>query len=225
MTESTGTRNFTARFAGLVHAPVRFPLTLACAVGWAGITMAREHFASGLDWDLVQEIQVYLLLGFFASLAATLFAEGREWPVWRRLLLSAVALGLAAGIAYIGPAGRDAYESPAFLFMLPGLILLMIVAPFLRRGAENYAIWEFNFRCWTSAAFGLVVALVIALGGTAFLGALETLFGLNIDGDYYGDVWRISMSVHCPWQTLAGVPGGPCGTLFCDRLEPGRLFG
>ncbi len=99
MTESTGTGIFTARFAGLVHAPVRFPLTLACAVGWAGITIAREHFGSELGWDLVQRVQVYLLLGFFASLAATLFAEGREWPVWRRLPLSAAALGLAVAIA------------------------------------------------------------------------------------------------------------------------------
>ncbi len=208
MTKPTGTGIFTARFAGLLRAPVRFPLTLACGVGWAGVTIAREHFGSRLEWDRVEQVQLYLLLGFFASLAATLFAEGREWPAWRRLLLSAAALGLAVLIAYTGPAGRDLYESPAFLFMGPGLVLLMIVAPFLRRGAKNYAIWEFNFRCWTSAAFGLVVALVIALGGMAFLGALEELFGLNISGKYYGDVWIVSMSVLWPWQTLAGVPGG-----------------
>ena len=62
MTESTGINVFTARFAGLVRAPLRFPLTLACGISWAGITMAREHFGSKLEWNLVEQIQVYLLL-------------------------------------------------------------------------------------------------------------------------------------------------------------------
>lgn len=196
------------RFAGLIHAPVRFPLALACATGWAGVTIAQNHIGSELDWVLAQQIRVYLLLGFFASLAATLFSEGREWPAWRRLLLSAAALGLTVLLAFMGPEERNPFGSPAFLFMAPGLVMLMIVAPFLRRGAQDYAIWEFNYGCWTSAAFGVAVALVIALGGTAVLGALEILIGLDIGDRYYGDLWTISMGVLWPWQTLAGVPGG-----------------
>lgn len=208
MAKKPGDFSVRDQLAGLVRAPLRFPVTLACAVGWAGITITREHFGSWVDYQLVELIQVYLLLGFFASLSATLFAEGRGWPVWRRLLLSAGGAGLAFLIAYLGSTGKNAYESPAFLFMGPGLVLLMIVAPYLRRGAENHLIWNFNLHSWTSAAFGLLVALVVGTGGAAALGALEVLFGLNIHSDWYGDVWIVSMSVIWPWQTLAGVPGG-----------------
>lgn len=208
MVENPGFFSIREQLAGLVRAPVRFPVTLACAAGWAGITILREHYRFWFDDQQVELVQVYLLLGFFASLSATLFAEGRGWPVWRRLLLSAGGAGLAVLIAYLGSTGRNAYQSPAFLFMGPGLVLLMIVAPYLRRGAENHLIWNFNLHSWTSAAFGLLVALVVGAGGAAALGALEVLFGLNIHGDWYGDVWIVSMSVIWPWQTLAGVPGG-----------------
>lgn len=207
MAKNPGLVRIREQLAGLVRAPYRFPVTLACAAGWAGITILREHFGGEFQWDEVERIQVYMLLGLFASLTATLFAEARDWPVWRRYLLSAAATGIVILIAWLGSTGNDAYQSPAFLFMGPGLVLLMIVAPYLRRGAENYLVWDFNFCSWVSAAFGFLVAFVIAMGGIGALGALEVLFGLNISGDYYGDVWIIAMSVIWPWQTLAGVPG------------------
>ena len=207
MAKNPGLFRIREQLAGLVRAPFRFPVTLACAAGWAGITILREHFGGAFQRQEVGQIQVYLLLGLFASLTATLFAEARAWPVWHRYPLAAAATGIVILIAWLGSTGRDAYESPAFLFMGPGLILLMIVAPYLRRGVENHLVWDFNLRSWVSASFGLLVAFVIAIGGVGALGALEVLFGLNISGDYYGDVWIVAMSVIWPWQTLAGVPG------------------
>ena len=208
MAENPGVFRIREQLAGLVRAPVRFPLTLACAVGWAGVTIVQEHRTYWFDYQQVQEYQVYLLLGLFASLSAALFAEARGWPAWARHLLSAGAAAAVVLIAWLGWTGRNPYSSPAFLFMGPGLVLLMIVAPYLRRDAENHLIWNFNYCSWTSAVFGLLVALVVAIGGVAVLGALEVLFGLDIPGKWYFDVWIVSMSVIWPWQTLAGVPGG-----------------
>jgi hypothetical protein len=209
----------TKRLAALAEAPLRFPVPLACAVLWAGITVAREHGFDLTDQQTYYQVQVFLLLGLFLSLSTKLFAESRNWPIIRWLPLTAGALGLLALIVFLGPQARDAYESPAFLFMGPGLIMLMIVSPFLRRGTENHLIWDFNFKSWTSATFGLLVALVLALGMMAVFGALEALFGLNIPGMYYGDIWIVCLSVIWPWQTLAGVPGGfgPSKEEYCPR--------
>ncbi len=206
MTDTTGLSPFRNLLSGLLRAPLRFPAPLACAAAWAGVTIAREHGIGGLTWNIVEQWQVFFIGGLFLSLAATLYAEGRGWGRLRSLGLAAAALALA-GLAVHLQDSSDAWESPAFYLLVPGSILLMIVAPFLGRGADDRAVWSFNLESGLSVLFGLIVAVGLGLGTMAVLGGLETLFGLRIDGDYYTDTWILCMSLIWPWQTLAGIPG------------------
>lgn len=206
MNDAAAPLAFRNLLSGLVRAPLRFPVTLACAVAWAVVTIAREHRVAGLRWDDVERLQVTFMTGLFLSLAAALFAEGRKWKRPASVGLAATALGFAALVTYTA-GSRDAYDSPAFYLLGPGAILLMTVAPFLRRAADNRAVWNFNLCSWVSALFGLIVAVALGLGLTAFLGGLEILFDLSIRDKIYEDAWIVCMSVIWPWQTLAGVPG------------------
>lgn len=208
------------RLRALAATPARFPVPLACAVLWAGVTVLRNHYAVstrlGLDRVTAEQLQVLLLLGLFATLAVKLIAESRAWRASVSLPLSATVLGLLALAVFLEPWPGDMFDSAAFLFMGPGLVLLVIVAPFLRRGVESGSIWAFNFGSWTSAAFGLLVAIVLGLGMAALLGALEELFGLYVPNDLYGDIWIVCFSVIWPWQALSGAPrAGEAG-----RFEP-----
>jgi len=206
MTDATGFSPLRNLLSGLTRAPLRFPVPLACAAAWAGITIAREHGVGDLTWDIVEQWQVFLIGGLFLSLAATLFAESRGWGRPRSLGLAAAALAFAGLVSWL-QADSDAWESPAFYLLVPGGILLMIVAPFLRRGPDDHAVWGFNLASWLSVLFGGIVAVGLGLGITALFGGLETLFGLDIDSDLYEDNWIICMSLVWPWQTLAGIPG------------------
>lgn len=205
--------------AGIAHAPMRFPVSLGCALLWAALTIADTHNIDPFDRLLRQQIQVFLLLGFFASLTAKLFAEGRDWPARRWLPLTLAALALPALAVFTGAQGREAFEGPAFLFMGPGLVLLMTVAPFIRRGAVDHALWQFNFWSWTSAAFGLLVALALAIGLSTGYRAVEVLFEADLPSRLWTDTWILCMSVVWPWQTLAGVPGAlaPRDEDYCPR--------
>ncbi|MDH3231805.1 MAG: DUF4153 domain-containing protein [Alphaproteobacteria bacterium] len=206
MNDSAAPLAFRNLLSGLLRAPLRFPVTLSCALGWAAVTIAREHRVAGLASADAKHLQVLFMTGLFLSLAATLFAEGRGWKKPASLGLSGAAVGFVALVMYA--AGQnDAYESPAFYLLGPGAALLVTVAPFLRRGADSQAAWTFNLTSWVSALFGLIVAVALGLGLMAFFGGLETLFGLNIRDKIYEDVWIVCMSVVWPWQTLAGVPG------------------
>ncbi len=206
MTDATGFSPFRNLFSGLMRAPLRFPVPLGCAAAWAGITIAREHGVGDLTWGIVEPWQVFLIGGLFLSLAATLFAEGRGWGRPGSLGLAAAALALAGLVVYLQDS-PDAWGSPGFYLLTPGGILLMIVAPFLRRGADDRAVWAFNLESGLSVLFGGIVAVGLGLGTMAVLGGLEMLFDLNIHGDYYTDTWVICMSLIWPWQTLAGIPG------------------
>jgi len=207
MSDTAAPLAFRNLLSGLIRAPLRFPVTLACGLGWAAITIAREHGIGDLEWNDVERLQVMFMTGLFLSLAATLFAEGRGWKQPVSLGLAAAALGFVALVVFAG-GQKDAYDSPAFYLLGPGAVLLMTVAPFLRRGADGHAVWNFNLCSWVSALFGLIVAVALGLGITAFLGGLETLFGMDIHSKIYEDAWIVCMSVVWPWQTLAGVPGG-----------------
>ena len=206
MTDNSGFSPFRNLLAGLGRAPLRFPVTLACAAAWAGVTIARQHHVGELTWNDVEPLQVFFLGGLFLSLAAALFAEGRGWGRLPSLGLSLAALGFA-GLASWLQGGSDAYESPAFYLLVPGAALLMIVAPALRRGADDRALWDFNLLSWLSVLFGGVIAVGLGLGISATLGGLETLFSLDVPSKFYEDTWIVCMSVIWPWQTLAGIPG------------------
>lgn len=202
-----------ALMAGMARAPMRFPVTLCCAFLWAALTIADQHGFEPFERTVRQQLQVFLILGFFASLAAKLFCEGRRWPprIWLPLGIAALALPALAVFGTV--------ESPAFLFMGPGLVLLMTVAPFARRDAVDHALWQFNFWSWTSAAFGLLVAVLLAGGLSAAFRAVEILFDADIPGSVWEDTWIIALSVVWPWQTLAGVPGAlePRDEDYCPR--------
>lgn len=208
MTDATGFSPFKNLLSGLLRAPLRFPLPLACAAAWAGITVAMVHNFKFVDLSRneLEQWQVFLIGGLFLSLSATLFAEGRSWDKFRALGLSVAALAFAGLVSWL-QGGSDAWESPAFYLLVPGGVLLMIVAPFLRRGADDRAAWDFNLASWLSVMFGLIVAVGLGLGVTALLGGLEQLFGLDIVSNFYEDNWIICMSLIWPWQTLAGIPG------------------
>lgn len=206
MTDASGFSPFRNLLSGLTRAPLRFPAPLACAVGWAGVTIAREHGVGGLTRDIVEVWQVFLIGGLFLSLSASLFAEGRGWGRLPSLGIALAALAFAALVSWRQDIS-DAWENPAFYLLVPGSILVMIVAPFLRRGADDRALWDFNLLSWLSVLFGGIVAVGLGLGITATLGGLETLFNLDVPNKIYEDAWIICMSVVWPWQTLAGIPG------------------
>jgi hypothetical protein len=206
MTDTVGFSPLRTLRSGLMSAPFRFPVPLACAAGWAAVTIAKTHDVGDLAWDDVEQWQVLLISGLFLSLAAMLFAEGGGWGRLRSLGLAVAALALAALVVYLDDSS-NAWESPGFYLLVPGGILSMIVAPFLRRGTDDRAVWDFNLASWLSVLFGLIVAVGLGFGAVALLGGLETLFGLDIDGDYYQDTWIFCLSLLWPWQTLAGIPG------------------
>lgn len=206
MSESTVFSPFRNLLAGFLRAPLRFPVTLACAAAWAAVTVARTHRWTDMTWDEAGVWQVFLLGGLFLSLAAKLYAEGRGWNWWKSHGLALAALAFA-GLAMWLQHDKEPWESPAFYLLVPGSALLMVVAHFLRPGVGDRAIWDFNLQSWLSVLFGGIIAIGLALGIVAVFGGLEILFQIDITSKAYEDAWIVCMSLVWPWQTLAGIPG------------------
>ena len=195
--------NFGASFAKGVDAIVRFPLPGACALGFAAVCVADQHSSLSVPTNNLLSL---LALGFFAALAGGLFAEQRNWSRPMQLLASAVPLAGVSAIVFVDDRHYDDIWQVYFLFLLPGLVLLATVAPFITRSRANDAVWCFNSAAWFGAALGLGSALLVAIAAMALFAAIETLFGISVDSDLYGDVWVLCLAVIWPWIALSSIP-------------------
>lgn len=200
--------SLSAILTGLHRTLGRFPLPLASALGFAVVMITSKHRQYGIDDSIFMDrLRILFFLGFFWLLASKLFAESRAWAMGRGLLLSAVGFALLALQTFPGPEGAWPY-GPIILFFGPGLVLLPVVAPFLTAKGEDAAIWEFNRAAWTSAAFGILVAMTLALGLVAAYKTADVLLGVPIPADIYFDTFVLCLSVLWPLQALSGVPRG-----------------
>ncbi|MDH3920126.1 MAG: DUF4153 domain-containing protein, partial [Rhodospirillales bacterium] len=213
-----GLSSLGAVLSGLVKTAARFTLPLGCALAWAAIAIGLEHGVDRGETKFAEQFQVLFVLGFFWTLAAKLFAERRGWPALWHLPLAAAGLALLVLRVFTGPQTWDPFSNPTVLLLGPGMVLLIIVAPFLSAKSDDAALWDFNRAGWVSAAFGLLVATIVGIGLSLAFGAVEELF-VKLPNHVYPDTWIFCMSVIWPWQALSGIPRGfqrPEGD-FCPR--------
>ena len=185
----------------------RFPLPMAAAglAALQAIVMThKDHIWEG--WDQGWQRFAFLVLAFFTLLAVKLFVESRGLSVLVHVGLAVVCLALLGLRVFLLPTEVADLVNPPLVFLLAGLVLLVTVAPFSRRGVSNEAFWDFNRASWLAAALGLAAALILAVGATSALYAIETLFNVNIDSDFSQDIWTLCFCVLWPWLTLANVP-------------------
>ncbi len=203
--------------AELRQTPLRFPLPLACALGFSLVSVADHHYSAPwqflllaiFSWGLNdEELLIFFFLGFFATLAASLFAEGRKLSRAWGIALGLAALALVVLRVVTAPASPDVWIEGYVLFLAPALVLLAMAAPFLARQGSLDAFWNFNRGAWLGAAFAFLVSLVVAIGLSLALAAIKTLFGVRIPGRYYEDIWVFSLALLWPWQALAATPQG-----------------
>ena len=196
-----------AVFAGAAATAQRFPLTLLCAGLWCLLAVAENHRWNLLDErEATDQVLSYMLLGFFWSLAVTLIGEARGWQRLKTPSLAVVGLLILLWPVGAYDGGWSLSLNPLAYFLLPGLVLLTMTAPFLRVGSGSRALWHFNRASWLSTAFGILVAVLASLGVMALLEGLDKLLGLDIDSRIYSDVWMVAFGLLAPWLALSGVP-------------------
>ena len=193
----------------LKETPTRFPLAFAAALVFSALVVLSIHDLSLLDDDEVLGRSLWFcVIAFFLFLACHLLGESRGWPKPLTILLSLAAGGLLAW--RVATADLESFWSSGLnLFLAPACVLAVMAAPFTRArpsdGADD-ALWHFNRLAWFACAFGLLVGVVLGAGVSGAFAALDALFGLNVPGELYGDVWTLSLALLAPWLALAGIP-------------------
>ena len=173
----------------------RFPIPAAISLllcGWLNII--------GGNSDHDGRVATGAAAAFIAAGAFHLLAEGRKLQRglnWFLALAAAIAVGLSGYLPAIFHINT--------LFLFAGLLPLLMIAPFMRSGVSQGAIWLFNLRFGLAALLAAVVALLFALGLSAIVEALNVLFGAGISG-MHEHIWFTAASLIGPLYGLSLMP-------------------
>ncbi len=186
----------------------RFPLVLLDAlVGTIAALLLAEQ--QGPDRPTVLlNILMACALGFPLLLGLAVTAEKQRWSMaWRTGSQLAGAL-LIAAYGWSLPIfleGAPAIHIARFAMLLVALILFLAVAPFSGRKEEN-GFWHYCKTLVVRAATVIFFAGVLQAGFSLALLALNQLFGVEIPGRRYGELWILIVGLFSTAYFMAGIP-------------------
>lgn len=180
----------------------RFPLSALCSVVLCALIILQIHEVIDLEDDMSARIGVLASCGFFLFGFVRLVAEGKVWRGAKEYMLALAGFVALGVIVFLNSGFMLAWVAA---LVTAALMLGISVAPFIGRG-DDISFWFYNRKIWFGAAIAFLAALVWWGGLSAALGAIDYLFGVDVDEKTYFDIWAFSATVFGPLYALSWVP-------------------
>lgn len=200
------------------RAACRFPLVLLCAFAAVFSALARIEADNFRESSAAYPVLLAAALGVPLMAALALTAEKRKWGKGLAAAGQSAGVLLLAAYALTVPTslpGGPAAPLIRFALLAIGLVLLVMIAPYLGKGETN-GFWQYNrvlyFRLFVTGVFSVVLFVGLAIA----LAALENLFGVAVPEKRYPELWVIVAGAFAPWFFFAGIPEDLDGL---DRAE------
>jgi hypothetical protein len=198
-------KDFFSNAQATIH---RFPL--AIAIAWAGAVLSI--YAVHSDFEIVNQVMPYVFTLLFAlplAVAADIFSESHSFDDNRKfgMRVVVVLLGVFAYIGFYQGLSDLTSESDAIrAFVYQGMALLaFVLAPVLQKSHPN-RFWQY-FWLVLVRLFLAVAYFALLVGGLALLmGAVDYLLGVNIEPEYYADLWIFMVGAVSIIFFLQGIP-------------------
>ena len=174
----------------------RFPVPAAAA-----LALCAYGNIDGFGASSSSEIISAASAAFIASGAAHLFAEGNN-----RKRQANVGLALVAGAALAAIGYSVSIFQTSLLFLFAGLIPLLMIAAYLRRGIGQGALWLFNLRFGLAALLATIVGLLFTAGLSSIVEALNFLFGTGLPSRLHEHIWGTAATLIGPIYGLSLMP-------------------
>ena len=180
----------------------RFPLVLLSAAVAAAVGAALPD--SSFEDTLVGILYV-ASLGIPFFLAVDLVAERRGPADLRVWLARAVVIALLVAVYFGRLAWSDPVEMLRYVQLSVAAHLLVAVAPYLRVREWN-GFWQYNRSLLLRFLIAAVFSLVLYVGLTIALLAVDNLLGVDVDGETYFRLWCVIAFLFNTWFFISGVP-------------------
>src|SRR5258708_6216269 len=185
----------------------RFAAAIVAAVTVSVFSMLLLHLSyeqtDSLHWYWNIVISAYL--GMLLLVALAVFAERKNLGYSSKILLQLA--GIAVSVAYYSslPDHFTVISNLRTILFALGLHWLIAFIPFTNSGELN-GFWQYNKTLFLRILTSALYTAVLYIGLSLALLAIENLFGINIDGKRYGDLWIFLTGIFNTWFFLAGFP-------------------
>jgi hypothetical protein len=187
---------------------LRFPFVLInAALGTIAAVILIDHEGPS-QATVLFNILLAAILGIPLLTGLALFAEKKKWGRGLAIALQIVGIALLVGYAYTVPS--DLADAPAIhvirmIMIAVALHLFVAFAPFSQSGEIN-GFWHYNKILLLRLIITAVYTVVLYAGLALALAALDNLFGMNVPGKRYAELWIILLGLFNTWSFLAGIP-------------------
>ncbi len=200
------------RFASIVNLAVdaratfvRFPFAILCAIGAA----AAAHYLVGVDFeetDAMLPVFFTCMLGISVFFSLRMLTADRDWSRTDKIGVTLAGLAVLV-IFYVTRSsplrGADYFQ---FLLLMAATHLFASFAPFIARRGEENGFWQYNGALLSRGALAAVYSGVLYIGLALALAAVDSLLGVDVEGETYGKLWFWIAFVYTAWFFMAGTP-------------------
>ena len=181
----------------------RFPLVLLSALVAAVAGILALEDTENQDYHLRFLYAASLGLPLFVAL--TVFPDKARRPLGVKLLLQVTGVAVLVGFFFAWPRWQEPLAFRRYFQLTLGFHLLAAFLPFLGRGELN-GFWQYNKTLFIRFLVSALFAAVLFAGLSIAILALDNLFGLEVDGERYFQLWVFIAFVFTTWFFLGGIP-------------------
>ncbi|MGV8878039.1 MAG: DUF4153 domain-containing protein [Sphingobacteriaceae bacterium] len=200
----------------------RFPIEIIFSLigtiaAIALIELDDTHMAAE-NWCL--RIMMISNLGLVLSISATLFSASRNFTGLRILTVKGIPIFISLILLFLlNPDERQA-DWGRFILLALSLHLLVSCAGFFGN-LETHQFWQFNKTLFLRILTGSLYSLMLFLGLSAAISAMNFLFNFNFEYDTFLILWVCIVGLFNTVFFLAGVP--ELSLLAKDNVYPKSL--
>lgn len=162
----------------------RFPLSVLCCAFAVFLGVEEAHNFDLFSDDVNARLSLFLANGLALFTALRLFAESHRLDRVKTWALQVFGIVLVLAVSVL-----PSHFSAGHLFFGAALSLSMLFAPYAGRRTTDDSIWYFNYANGIALAIAGISTGVFCAGLSAILGSFDYLFGMDVPGRLYGDIW------------------------------------
>jgi len=155
-----------------------------------------------VDRAVKNDLQIAFSSAFLASGALGLYLNAqKQTSRFKKFCLTALTAIFMIALGYFSEISQQ-----NSLFLFPGLILLLMSAPFVLSKTNENAVWLFNARFFIAIGLSIIAAILFGGGLHAISSSLDFLLGINVHRDFYEIVWITAIAFVGPVFGLYLMP-------------------
>jgi hypothetical protein len=187
---------------------VRFPLVLLAAIVGTACALILIDYEGPPGPTFLFQVVFAAILGFPLLTGLAITAEKRKWS--KSVSLGAQLTGVVLAAVYSLSVPQELTGAPnihiiRLVMLTAGWVLFAFAVPYLRHENE-LGYWNYCKTLVMRVLTAYLYTVVLWAGLAIALAALDNLFGVNIPGKRYGELWVLINGVFTTWFFLAGVP-------------------